>query len=142
MHLGKPAGAAMPLAWAHAEYIKLLRSVNDRQIFDRIPLVAHRYGRQQGRKDLEVWKLNRRVRAIAAGSTLRVVLPGTFRLRWSADQGENLQEVASTSSRLGLGFVDLPTPAGQSGALRFTLLGTEDARLEDTVHEVVVKPGR
>jgi len=140
MRLGKPAGSAMPLVWAHGEYIKLLRSVNDRQVFDRIPIVAHRYGRRQGRKDLEIWKLSRRVRAIAAGSTLRIVLPGTFRLRWSREQGEKLQEVTSTSSRLGLGFVDLPTPAGQSGALRFTLLGTENALLEDTVHEVLVKP--
>jgi glucoamylase len=26
MYLGRPTGAAMPLMWAHAEYIKLLRS--------------------------------------------------------------------------------------------------------------------
>jgi hypothetical protein len=40
--LGKPAGSAMPLMWAHAEYIKLLRSVRDRQVFDLIPVLADR----------------------------------------------------------------------------------------------------
>jgi glucoamylase len=140
MYLGKPAGSAMPLVWAHAEYIKLLRSVNDSQVFERIPIVAQRYGRRQGRKDLEIWKPSRRVRAIAAGSTLRIVLPGTFRLRWSRDQGQSPQEVASTPSGLGLSFVDLPTSAGQSGPVRFTLLGTENVLLEDTVHEVLIKP--
>ena len=36
MYFGRPAGAAMPLMWAHAEYIKLLRSVQDGAVFDRL----------------------------------------------------------------------------------------------------------
>ncbi len=36
LKLGKPTGAAMPLVWAHAEYVKLLRSVTDGKVFDRI----------------------------------------------------------------------------------------------------------
>ena len=43
MQLGRPTGAAMPLMWAHAEYIKLLRSARDGQVFDRIPSVVERY---------------------------------------------------------------------------------------------------
>jgi len=31
------------LMWAHADYIKLLRSVHDKQVFDFIPEVARRY---------------------------------------------------------------------------------------------------
>ena len=57
MFLGRPTGSAMPLMWAHAEYIKLLRSVSDGRVFDLIPEVAHRYlGRSQGSsivRDLE-----------------------------------------------------------------------------------------
>ena len=45
LKLGKFTGAAMPLVWAHAEYVKLLRSVTDGKIFDRISSVAERYGR-------------------------------------------------------------------------------------------------
>ena len=41
--LGKPTGSAMPLMWAHAEYIKLLRSASDRQVYDVIPEVRQRY---------------------------------------------------------------------------------------------------
>ena len=57
MFLGRPTGSAMPLMWAHAEYIKLLRSVSDGHVFDLIPEVASRYlGRQKGMsiiRDLE-----------------------------------------------------------------------------------------
>lgn len=44
----------MPLMWAHAEYVKLLRSVSDGQVFDLIPVVAERYLKKRGRKNLEV----------------------------------------------------------------------------------------
>ena len=31
LYRGRPAGSAMPLAWAHAEYVRLLRSIHDGQ---------------------------------------------------------------------------------------------------------------
>jgi glucoamylase len=43
MFLGQPTGSAMPLMWAHAENIKLLRSVSDDRVFDLVPEVSDRY---------------------------------------------------------------------------------------------------
>ena len=43
MYCGRPTGSAMPLMWAHAEYIKLLRSVRDGKVSDLIAEVAKRY---------------------------------------------------------------------------------------------------
>ncbi|HEY6967918.1 MAG TPA: glycoside hydrolase family 15 protein [Candidatus Angelobacter sp.] len=125
MFLGKPCGAAMPLMWAHAEYIKLLRSVRDSRVFDLIPPVAARYFQEKGRKDWEVWKSTRRVRQIAPGKTLRVLVIGDFRLRWSLDGGKTTQESASTASGLGMSFIDIPTQAAQTGAVEFTFAETE-----------------
>ncbi|HEY6308422.1 MAG TPA: glycoside hydrolase family 15 protein [Candidatus Angelobacter sp.] len=150
MYLGKPAGSAMPLMWAHAEYIKLLRSVNDGAVFDLIPIVAERYRGRRGRQDLEIWKAARQVRAIAAGSVLRVLAAAPFRLRWSLDgspSGQTLKETASTPSGLGLEFVDIPTPAGQAATLRFSFLEKDavsepQPQRDDVVHEVQVKGGR
>jgi len=36
MFLGRPTGSARPLMWAHAEYIKLLRSAADGKVFDLV----------------------------------------------------------------------------------------------------------
>jgi glucoamylase len=72
MYFGKPAGSAMPLMWAHAEYVKLLRSVSDGKVFDLIPVVAERYLKKRGRKNLEVWKRTRQVREVTAGQVLRI----------------------------------------------------------------------
>jgi glucoamylase len=40
---GAGTDCATPLAWSHAEYIKLLRSLRDRQVWDRYAPVADRY---------------------------------------------------------------------------------------------------
>jgi glucoamylase len=41
--LGGGTNSATPLAWTHAEYIKLLRSFNEQKVWDRYPLVEDRY---------------------------------------------------------------------------------------------------
>ena len=134
MFLGKPCGAAMPLMWAHAEYIKLLRSVAEGQVFDRIPLVADRYLNKKGRSDLEIWKASRRVREIAAGKVLRVQALGDFRLQWAID-GANPQESASVPSGLGLSYIDIATSAGQT-AVQFTFVEAKAEDLENSTHQV------
>ena len=50
MWLGKPTGSAMPLMWAHAEYVKLLRSAMDGKVYDYIPEVAKRYLGNRGKR--------------------------------------------------------------------------------------------
>ncbi len=41
--LGEGTNSATPLAWTHAEYIKLVRSIHDRQVWDFYPIVRERY---------------------------------------------------------------------------------------------------
>ena len=43
LFFGKGTGSATPLAWSHAEYLKLIRSVFDGSVFDTIPEVKERY---------------------------------------------------------------------------------------------------
>jgi glucoamylase len=44
---GQGAGSATPLAWAHAEYVRLLRSIADGRVWDLSPETAARYGARQ-----------------------------------------------------------------------------------------------
>jgi glucoamylase len=60
MRLGMPTGSAMALMWAHAEYIKLLRSTSDGKVYDSIPEISKRdLSERTKRKRLEIWKPNR-----------------------------------------------------------------------------------
>jgi glucoamylase len=137
LFLGRPTGAAMPLMWAHSEYIKLLRSAEDGVVFDRISAVADRYLSGKGRKDLELWKFKRQVRAVAGGKTLRIQDIHPFRLHWTLDEWVGSKDTPSAATVLGVHYADITVPKGQRAPLRFTFYwpearewGGEDFRVE------------
>lgn len=140
LYHGRPTGAAMPLMWAHGEYIKLLRSSMDGHVFDLIPDVAARYlGASRTRTRVEIWKPNRQVRRVARGSTLRVQAAEAFRLRWSDDQWQTVRDTAASSTALGVPFVDIVTGLEQRAPILFTFLWTADNRWEGRDYAVVVE---
>jgi glucoamylase len=130
MHLGRATGGAMPLAWAHAEYIKLVRSAADGQVFDLIPEVADRYHNRENALPLEIWKFNRQVRSIPEGSVLRIQAASPFCLHWTGDEWRGAQDTDSTSILTGHEYVDVRLPAGQTTPVRFTFLWRPAGRWE------------
>ena len=121
MRLGHPTGAAMPLAWAHAEYIKLLRCAHDGVVFDRIACVADRYlsGGRRSRVRREIWSPNRKVDRMRAERTLRVQMPAPFALRWSRDYWQTIEGAQSTSSGVGVYYIDIAP--GATAELKLSL---------------------
>lgn len=120
LQFGRPTGAAMPLAWAHAEYLTLLRSIDDGQVFDRIPAVAARYQSSRVRGvPREVWKFNRQIREIKPGRTLRVQAGAEFVLHYSDDEWRSAQDEPSHPTPIGMHYVDLP-PLDARGSYCFT----------------------
>jgi glucoamylase len=141
MVFGRPTGAAMPLMWAHAEYCKLLRSVQDRRVFDRISVVADRYqcSSRRSRSRLELWKFNRQVSAVQAGHTLRVQAGEPFRLRWTDDDWCTVHDTVCEPTGLGPQYADLPVAAGQQAPLRFTFYWPAGERWEGRDFAVTVQ---
>ncbi|MSQ15016.1 MAG: glucan 1,4-alpha-glucosidase [Dehalococcoidia bacterium] len=139
LYLGYPTGAAMPLVWAHAEYLKLLRSSYDGQVFDLIPSVAGRYRTHAGCKALEVWKHNRQVEAAAPGVTLRIQASAPFRLIWTDNEWQDVHETWSQETSLGIGFVDIEPAPGQRAPVRFTFRWVEEDRWEGRDYAVQIR---
>jgi glucoamylase len=122
---GRATGAANPLAWAHAEYIRLLRSRRDGAVFDRLPPVADRYCGKLGRTDLEVWKFNRQVRSIKPGKTLRIQAQDPFRLRFTLDSWKSAEDRECVwLEPVGIGYLDLVLPLSQGVPVTFTFFWT------------------
>jgi glucoamylase len=140
MFLGKPTGSAMPLMWAHAEYIKLLRSVSDGHVFDLIPEVAKRYlGDRKTCQLFEIWKPNRRVRAVKKGYTLRVQTTTAFRLHWTRDEWSTAQDNPSAPTALGTHFADITVTEKQQSPIRFTFFWPTINSWEGRDYEVEVE---
>jgi len=134
---GRPTEAAMPLAWAHAEYVTLLRSVADRRVFAQFSEVFDRYaGRSRREPPREVWKFNRRPTSIPPEEPLRVVADQPFRLRTSDDGWRTHSDRDSTETSLNLHYVDLPALGGNGRAWSFTFYWPLVDRWEGTDYRV------
>lgn len=146
--LGGPAGSAMPLVWAHSEYLKLLRSAADGRVFDRIDVVEKRYGSSRGKGKtslckIDVFKMRRPIRSIESGKTLRITAQQPFRVVWTADDWQTKQTAESANMGFAGNFADLPpTGKGQSGKLSFTLFWVEENRWEGRNFDVEIDIGR
>ena len=111
----------MPLMWAHAEYIKLLRSRADGGVFDLIPEVSRRYLESRApRRPFEVWKHNRRARSIPAGGLLRIQALEPFTFHWSSDNWSTTHDSFAISTPIGIEYVDIEVPSGGTSAIVFT----------------------
>jgi glucoamylase len=106
---GRPSGSAMPLAWTHAEFIKLYISRQRGQALDRPAAVWQRYqGRRPESRDA-FWLPQAPIREIALGSALTVGLyePGT--VRWGVDGLQDMQDVSTQDIGLGIHVARLIT---------------------------------
>ena len=126
MYLGRPAGSAQPLVWAHAEYLKLLRSAADGQVFDRISVVADRYAVKPGKRTftsrMEIYQAGRPISMINAGYSLRILDHEHFRVVYTFDNWETTLQLDSRSVGYPGSVADIPTDVHQTGTIVFTLV--------------------
>jgi glucoamylase len=140
LFFGRPSGSARPLVWAHAEYIKLVRSLCDGAVFDCPPQTAERYLVKGQKAQYALWSPNNKTREMPAGKTLRLVLPGAARVRWTAAGRQTPADIAACPTGLGTCIADLPTaqlPAG--GSVSFSLYWEQQQRWEDVNYEVAIR---
>ena len=127
---GRKTGAAMPLLWAHAEYVKLRHSLVDGKSCDVIEPAYDRYVRgHREHRPIEVWKFNRQVPMIAVGTRLRIQATSPFLLHWTSDEWLHSTDTRSMATSVDIEFVDLPLPV-QSTTIRFTFLWVDENRWE------------
>ena len=137
---GKPAGSAMPLVWAHAEYVKLLRSLRDGRVFDMPLQGARRYLVDKVASNLHEWRFNHKCRTLPRDKTLRIVTPAPTRVRWTINNWQVVQNADSHDTTLGMHYVDVPTKGLPSGTcVQFTFYWLDSQRWEGSDFSVSVE---
>jgi glucoamylase len=109
LYFGRASGSAMPLVWAHAEYIKLRRSLKDGKVFDLPPQTVQRYLVDKVQSQRDFWRFNHKLHTLLAGHSLRVEVLAAAVVRWSHDAWVTTTEMSTTDSGLGMHYVDLDT---------------------------------
>jgi glucoamylase len=136
---GQPTGSAMPLVWAHAEYVKLLRSLEDGAVFDMPPHTVKRYAKGKRRARCRPWRLDCPVARISAGQALRLDLPLAAIVLHTGDNWRTQTETPTRDTGLGLNVAEIPTQgmtAGQS--IVFTWRDQASGTWHGRNHEVLV----
>uniref|UniRef100_E6QBJ8 Glucoamylase, (GLUCAN 1,4-ALPHA-GLUCOSIDASE) n=1 Tax=mine drainage metagenome TaxID=410659 RepID=E6QBJ8_9ZZZZ len=119
---GHPSGSAMPLVWAHGEFVKLCHSAAQGRPVDRPAQTWKRYQGKVPKIDYRIWRLRQRPRQLPAGQELRLLLRAPFTVHWGSNGWQAIQDTESED--WGLGHVaTLPVqklPVGDS--VQFTIL--------------------
>lgn len=140
LFIGHPTGGAMPLAWAHAEYLKLSRSLHDGEIFDRPPQTVERYLRNKTTSHLVTWRFNNKVRAMPRGKVLRLETLAPALVHWSSDGWRTTRDETTRDTTLGVHVADLPTEHLCEGArIDLTFYWPEEDRWEGADYLVCIE---
>lgn len=92
---GRPSGSAMPLAWAHAEFAKLAASRAQGRVFDCPAAVWQRYAGNRPDAELWVWTPGARIRSLAAGRSLLILLPSPATVHLGFDGWQAIDDLAT-----------------------------------------------
>ena len=137
--LGRPSGSAMPLVWAHAEYVKLLRSLREERVFDMPPQTFERYATRKPPCAHGFWRFNHKTRSFGAGRILRIEVLAQAIVHWSDDGWHTMHDSETQDAGLGVHKVDLPTVTLAPGTVvTFTFFWHQAARWEGANFEILV----
>src|SRR6185503_6120293 len=98
---GRPTGSAMPLVWAHAEYVKLRRSLADGRVFDLPALAMQRYLVDRAGSPHTIWRFNHKCRALSVGTMLRLEVLAPAIVHWSADGWRTVHDTETADTGIG-----------------------------------------
>ncbi len=139
LSFGRPSGSAMPLVWAHGEYVKLCRSLQDNAIFDMPTATRKRYLEEKTNATHVLWRFNDAVKMMSEGKTLRIEAKQPFSLHWSNDAWNSSQNSGNSTSDFGTYYVDIPTATlGKNAKVLFTFFWTNSNNWEGKDFEIKV----
>jgi glucoamylase len=99
---GRPSGSAMPLVWAHAEHIKLLRSLAEERVFDMPPQTVRRYILDKAKPRVLPWRPGFQPDVLPHGRVLRIELLRPSIVHWSRDSWKTTAELPTEPTGLGV----------------------------------------
>jgi glucoamylase len=118
---GRPTGSAMPLAWTHAEFVKLMISRQLGYPFDRPAAVWRRYGGRRPEAKRAIWCLHTPIGRIEHGMALIIALPRAARIHWGTNGWQNAADDETQDAGLGLhGFEVTESVLSQVRSINFT----------------------
>jgi glucoamylase len=134
---GKPTGGAMPLVWAHAEFLKLLYAREQGRPLELLDAVEKHFGGGRPKNGTWHWRADTPFDTLPEGRDLLVEAPTPFMLHFGFDGWQPIQDRLSNPLVFGRHGVRLSQDElGGRQMVDFTLYFVEEARWEGINHRV------
>jgi len=141
LKIGRPTGSAMPLAWTHAEYVKLVASRALGRAFDRPESVWQRYRAERRKAPCAIWCERAPITALAAGASLIIALRAAANVRFGFDGWQDVADAPTVPNSLGLHVLRIDTARLAAGRkLDFTFRYLPGERWAGVDYQIQVKP--
>ncbi len=136
---GKPSGSAMPLVWAHGEFIKLCYSRALGYPVDRPVATWERYQGMRPKISHDIWGPRYRPRRVRAGNQFTIALRAPARVHWGLNGWKAPRDSDTRDTGLGVYVVDLPLGGLNAGeTVQFTFYWLDRNIWEGRDYEVRV----
>lgn len=123
LYPGQPTGSAMPLAWAHAEFIKLACSILEDRPVDRPEPLWTRYHGKRPRVFIWYWTPKAPLQLLPIGIQPAFCLDRSAHIRWRYD-GQTTQSLQTTALLPGLHVARLPVAPSDASYLIVDIIQT------------------
>ena len=131
LFFGRPSGSAMPLTWAHAEYIKLCASVKEKKVFDMPHQTQERYIKQKTSAIFEAWRFENQRKTISSKKTLRIEIMEDAIVHWTQDNWKTKYQTRTKDTGINIFVADIPTQNKKASKIEFTFFWIKPNRWEN-----------
>lgn len=137
LFFGRPSGSAMPLTWAHAEYIKLCSSIKNKRIVDLPELTCNRYIKRKNISPFKVWRFDSQLNSMKPEKILRIELLENSLIRWTDNNWESIYQTDCKDTGMKLFIANL-APQKKSNEIKFTIFWKDAGSWEKKDFEVSI----
>jgi glucoamylase len=129
----------MPLAWAHAEYIKLCTSIQDQRVFDMPEQTVERYINKKSPSPFRIWRFDNQVNEIPSNRILRIEVLADAIIHWTNDDWNTIEVTETKDTCTGIFLADIPVIQASGNQITFTFYWKEPQSWEKRNFEVNIQ---
>lgn len=139
LYFGKPTGSAMPLSWAHAEYIKLCFSIRKKKVVDMPPYTVSRYVQKNTISKIEIWNFRWQPRSVKKGKILRIETNANAVIHWTGDSWHTNNQIDTRQAMPNIFYADIDTLLIDSNTIEFTFFWKSSNNWENKNFQVKIE---
>ncbi len=138
LFFGEHSGSAMPLTWAHAEYVKLCASIAGKKVFDMPLQTQERYLKKKNISLYTTWNFKYQFESIEATKKLRIQLEANADVHWTDDDWKTTHITATRHIALSIYSADIFSKKKKAKEIQFTFFWKEMAKWENKTFSIKI----